>query len=239
MQNFVQLEVPGMKSDAAEGKGKERSHVGFLTWGMIQGHFRDCANVFSIYGFKPVPRIDAGDFEQKVYSQYAEMYKLVVESPDADNEKQAGDIWKKWINATYLNGHLYEDPDEDDDEDGTTTGMSIQRKDLQKFYASQRQIYNIKPQCKPSSMALLLQLHYAKLLERVLNVKPDDRGMEPDKLLTKSPLMCIVSGAAVGKRDANPKFAGGNSLSQMDRNEGVYEPRSFLSTSLVVFRRNY
>ena len=101
-----------MKRDAAKG-GNERTHVGFLTWGMWQGHLRDCAKVFSIYGFKPVPRLDGDDFAKKVYSQYAEMYTMVVESPEKENAKRPDPekenakrpdaIWKKWINATYLN----------------------------------------------------------------------------------------------------------------------------------------
>ena len=238
MQNFLQLEVPGMKRDAAQG-GNERTHVGFLTWGMWQGHLRDCAKVFSIYGFKPVPRLDGDDFAKKVYSQYAEMYTMVVESPEMENAKRPDAIWKKWINATYLNSQLWEGADDNDDGEEPTTGQSVQRKDLQKFTPSQGKKYNIAPQCHPSSIALLMQMHIAKLCESVLNVMPEERGHAKDRQLIKSHLEKYLSGAGVGKRDSNPKFTNGYSLSCMDRHEGSFQPRSLLDTCLVVFGRNY
>ena len=103
MQNFVQLEVAALTRDAVSAlsvgkarRAREQTARGFFAYGLMQGHLRDFASAFTVYGFTSAMRFDLPEFNQMVFSQYDDLYNITVKGDKnaPQNKTARSDMWE-------------------------------------------------------------------------------------------------------------------------------------------------
>lgn len=266
IQCFVTYEVAALRRDVIAEKGNDRTPKAFLTYGMVQGHYRDHAQAISLYGLKPTIRGDA-EYASKVFPNFASLYNLaVLNAPGDPNESKAGEMYKELTDSMTIIANLHrtrsndnsessgegEDESPPSGESDTATkskkkidplkeGISDAMKNKQKFDPCQRQKNHIGPAATRSALTLLVQSHYSKLCQSVFNNKYEYRGVEADRVLTHDRYIGGLSGSSLKRITAIPFefFGTAKGMHSMHRKEGTLEPRTVADICMLVFGENF